>query len=944
MRVAACFLLMSHAAPAREDILLDAPSHGLDSGNKATLELVQRTLASTSPPIDDDIIRQSGACTGTDGAYAPGGPSARHNNGFSVCERLWDSVGRDDRSIWDDFHRQDKAGVKANKLPCSEAFHTLTQFLERLFGFGQGKILDRAISHRDSQPHLATRTASGTRKVVYMSLLPRRFVDKFALYFKGIIVRRHQARLGKGGFTCSELLAVAHQMCQIDMLVFVCALVTITENDIAPMALLTQGTQTLPWVRYRGAATLVEKMKRREAELDAFKDTLRVFFLARPYMPTSDWIQFYRVVIVAWHWRSLPVLVQHALHLLKDSKFKDCNVMPIPPKIPGDNLLEYRLCHPACQCPYRKATCLPCGPLPPGLRQHPKQNQPSAPVCLVKSKHAPLRVPTWCASSPPSAVARPLNFVGVAQRDLKTPGAHRGCFVISWKNLEAWRLIEKGIDDALSWCRIYREEASLYQGGVGVAPFFQEAWALMADAWWFPSLLEKPQHSHELVRMPMAVHEQRANALRDFARRQTASAAGAFPDTAPLISLIPPSHTPTETHATQSSDQRRGAVGLPSWRDCCLAFVQLYDKLLPDLSATAWPEGSDWAHVSREWPSAPDMLLQYKVFRTMVQKRAQREADWFAVDRVILCAWHPIVHAILWCARSEPRPACLILAYVGSYPAWCVRSDRVAPCAESIHSAVKRVKNRTSRKRKRIVVVLREEKRLQQHKVCAAFETQAKLSKKCWHVARMLHRCRHLGGNETPAEKWTGILKSLWNPVQGPCTRTIVSQLKLKAAGVRADGTDEGFVQGVAQSLAAPPRSSAGKRGGAIHAYREKQKQHQKWKRMQKDSSLLSALPPRPASISAWRERGREQNVTYDPVCLGAAASEVLEEAEGRRAGPGFPTCNLRSDVERKSLAPSVAFQKDQQRAALARTWEWPTPKTENAAEATTRRCTGRCR
>ena len=185
-----------------------------------------------------------------------------------------------------------------------------------------------------------------------------------------------------------------------------------------------------------------------------------------------------------------------------------------------------------------------------------------------------------------------------------------------------------------------------------------------------------------------------------------------------------------------------------------------------------------------------------------------------------------------------------------------------------------------------------------------------------------------MGGNETPAEKWTGILKSLWNPVQGPCTRTIVSQLKLKAAGVRADGTDEGFVQGVAQSLAAPPRSSAGQRGRAIHAYHEKQKQHQKWKWMQKDSSLLSALPPRPASISAWRERGREQNVTYDPVCLGVAASEVLEEAEGRRAGPGFPTCNLRSDVERKSLAPSVAFQKDQQRAALARTWEWPTPKT----------------
>ena len=189
----------------------------------------------------------------------------------------------------------------------------------------------------------------------------------------------------------------------------------------------------------------------------------------------------------------------------------------------------------------------------------------------------------------------------------------------------------------------------MYQGDVGVAPFFQKAWALMADAWWFPSLLEEPQHSHELVKMPMAVHEQRANALWIFAQRQAAAPnaarlAQAFPDTAP------------PTHATQSSDQ--GAVGLPCWRDCRRAFLALYKELLPDLSATAWPEGGAWAHVSRQWPSAPDMLVQYKEVRAMVQKRAQREADWFAVDRVILCAWHPIVHAILLRARSEPRPAC----------------------------------------------------------------------------------------------------------------------------------------------------------------------------------------------------------------------------------------------------------------------------------------------
>ena len=94
-----------------------------------------------------------------------------------------------------------------------------------------------------------------------------------------------------------------------------------------------------------------------------------------------------------------------------------------------------------------------------------------------------------------------------------------------------------------------------------MAPFFQKAWALMADAWWFPSLLEKPQHSHELVKMPMAVHEQRANALRVFAQRQAASPNAARPAQAFSDTALP-------AHATQSSDQRRGAVCLLCWRDC----------------------------------------------------------------------------------------------------------------------------------------------------------------------------------------------------------------------------------------------------------------------------------------------------------------------------------------------------------------------------------------
>ena len=63
-----------------------------------------------------------------------------------------------------------------------------------------------------------------------------------------------------------------------------------------------------------------------------------------------------------------------------------------------------------------------------------------------------------------AALAWPLHFVGVAHRDLKTLGAHKGCSAISWENLEAWRRV--GIDDALSWCRVYRER-DLGRGDLG---------------------------------------------------------------------------------------------------------------------------------------------------------------------------------------------------------------------------------------------------------------------------------------------------------------------------------------------------------------------------------------------------------------------------------------------------------------------------------------------
>ena len=164
-----------------------------------------------------------------------------------------------------------------------------------MFGFGQGKILDRALAARENARkgdqafrHLLTRTASSTRKVVYLSQVPRRFLDKFETFWKGLYVRRAWVRMGRTGYTLEELVAVGHTMARIDMVVFVCVLVTLTEQDIRPMALQTQALHTLPWVRWRSTGRVAERLQDREQELQAFKATLTIFVLIAPYVHLAD--------------------------------------------------------------------------------------------------------------------------------------------------------------------------------------------------------------------------------------------------------------------------------------------------------------------------------------------------------------------------------------------------------------------------------------------------------------------------------------------------------------------------------------------------------------------------------------------------------------------------------------------------------------------------------
>ena len=183
-----------------------------------------------------------------------------------------------------------------------------------------------------------------------------------------------------------------------------------------------------------------------------------------------------------------------------------------------------------------------------------------------------------------------------------------------------------------------------------------------------------------------------------------------------------------------------------------------------------------------------------------------------------------------------------------------------------------------------MLAVLGKDMVLLQGKVCASFEMGKALTKKCWCVVREMHRCRYMGGNETPAEKWVGLLKLLWDPVQGPCTQRIIAQLKLRAAGIRADGVDDPFVRGVAGCISGTPTVHSGL-GPTMEKYVEVRGAAFRIARARPPSTIQPPLVPR--SMTNWLKAARElEQKKYSPSFLPQHEQDLL--AVARREKHGF--------------------------------------------------------
>lgn len=122
------------------------------------------------------------------------------NKPVRAFDCLFEDAGRQIRVLWDDFHRINIAGGRA--LERCDAFQDWRQCLfdcESMFGFGQGRLLDRSITDYIGERFRVSKMPGGTRKFVYLLEAVERFFLKWPVLVIDIEVRRtHKEEESRG--------------------------------------------------------------------------------------------------------------------------------------------------------------------------------------------------------------------------------------------------------------------------------------------------------------------------------------------------------------------------------------------------------------------------------------------------------------------------------------------------------------------------------------------------------------------------------------------------------------------------------------------------------------------------------------------------------------------------------------------------------------------------
>ena len=407
-------------------LFVDAPAESVDGrGDQKLKELLWALAQSPAARMGEGELRSRLSITTTDGAYASG--EASLHNPSPLLTQLWARLRRPDVIGWDAFHRFNIAGKRALAAnPFATAFFTLLQDLEAVFGHGQGRLLDRQVAAFCGTRFHVGKTPGGTREFVYLSGTPMRFLQKFPTYYRSIELRRQHAESGRTGKPVDWWVDLGRRLASGSMVAFIHVHDAILRQVVTPQVLLVQKAGSLPDTRVRGHAQMLIRMEKLRAVVSDLVEwlTLLPFYLS--YLPLQE-VRRYIFVIASHRWyRLLPSLVAALPELVVGVTYKGLSVnVDTPDQAAGSFFL-----HNACQCAFRKASQMPCGPLPPGAKEHPRRDTGDPSRIAVTVRGSPVPVPTWVARQP---VARgpgdPLDYCREARRDGMAQPPGRTCRV-----------------------------------------------------------------------------------------------------------------------------------------------------------------------------------------------------------------------------------------------------------------------------------------------------------------------------------------------------------------------------------------------------------------------------------------------------------------------------------------------------------------------------------
>ena len=265
------------------------------------------------------VLRSRLAITTTDGAYADG-EASHHTPHSSLLRDLWDSVGRPAMIGWDEFHRWNKVHQKtALKVPLAQEFYRLVRELENVFGFGQGRLIDKQVALMAGERWLVGKAPGGTREFVYVAGIPERFLAKWRTYYEAVHVQRKKSELKKTGHDKVWWVDLGLRLSRSSMIVF-----TLLHRDVyqalTPQVLFVQKPGSLPDAREHGHRKAMGDIGILSSIMAKLRPWVAYMPMLRPYIGKGmmrKTVHSLVSALVGRHFRGLPPMMAGMMHNYK---------------------------------------------------------------------------------------------------------------------------------------------------------------------------------------------------------------------------------------------------------------------------------------------------------------------------------------------------------------------------------------------------------------------------------------------------------------------------------------------------------------------------------------------------------------------------------------------------------------------------------------------------